>query len=104
MKSVNAKKKSTPMSLAVVRPERRHSKVAKWGNSLGFRIPQDAAEQLNLRDGGRVSVEYNTDSITIRPVRATRKKWSEAELLKGVTPEIVGGEVDWGNPAGKELA
>jgi antitoxin MazE len=49
-----------------------------------------------------VSLEVSAGVITIRPVRE-RKKWTEAELLKGVTPEMVGGEVDWGPPVGKEI-
>jgi antitoxin MazE len=82
----------------------RSSRIAKWGNSLGVRIPQEAAKQLHLQDGGQVSVEVMKDSLVIRPVRRARKKWTEKELLKGVTPEIVGGEMDWGPPVGKELA
>lgn len=80
---------------------RRKSTVSQWGNSLGLRIPQEAADQLKLKAGGQVSLEVREDSITIRPVRQ-RRKWTEAELLKGVTPEAVGGEVDWGGPVGKE--
>jgi antitoxin MazE len=76
--------------------------VSRWGNSLGLRIPQEAADRLNLKAGARVSVEVGDDSITIRPVRP-RKRWSEAALLRGVTPAMVGGEVDWGGPVGKEV-
>lgn len=75
-------------------------KVARWGNSLGLRIPQEAAEQLKLREGEEVSIEVHGDSMTIR---LERRKWTEAELLKGVTPQMVGGEVDWGRPVGKEV-
>ncbi len=79
----------------------RGSTVSRWGNSLGVRFPQDAVERLQLKAGGRVSVEINDDSITIRPLRK-RRKWTEAQLLKGVTPAQVGGEIDWGKPLGKE--
>lgn len=78
----------------------RRSTVSKWGNSLGVRIPQDAARQLKLKEGEEIDVEIRQDSIIIRPLR---KRWSEAELLKGVTPEIAGGEIDWGRPVGKEV-
>jgi antitoxin MazE len=77
----------------------RNTRVSRWGNSLGVRIPQEAAERLKLRAGEQVTVEIGADSITIR---LARRKWSEAELLKGVTPDIVGGEADWGSAAGKE--
>jgi antitoxin MazE len=100
MKTVAAKKPAGPARAGA----RSNSKVARWGNSLGIRIPRDAASRLNLREGGQVSIEVHADRLTIRPVRAARKRWSEAELLKGVTPEIVGGELDWGPPVGRELA
>ena len=86
---------------AAAPPPRRNSTLSRWGNSLGLRIPQEAADRLNLKPGARVSVELGADSITIRPVRAVRK-WTEADLLKGVKPDMVGGEVDWGTPVGKE--
>jgi antitoxin MazE len=78
----------------------RNSKVARWGNSLAFRIPQDVADKLRLTEGGQVSVEVQSDSFTIRPVR---KKWTEEELLKGVTPDAAGGEINWGGPVGREI-
>jgi hypothetical protein len=34
--------------------------------------------------------------------RRSRRKWAEAELLNGVEPKMVSGEVDWGPPVGKE--
>lgn len=76
-------------------------KVTRWGNSLGVRIPREGVERLKLKDGEEVKLEIASDSITIRPAKP-RKRWTEAELLKGVTPDMVGGEVDWGGPVGKE--
>jgi antitoxin MazE len=78
----------------------RDSTVSRWGNSLGLRIPQEAADRLRLKAGDRVSVELRDGSIVIRPVR---KRWTEAQLLKGVSPAMVGGEVDSGGPVGKEV-
>jgi antitoxin MazE len=91
-----AKKSARPQSARLV----RNSKVARWGNSLAFRIPQEVADRLKLTDGGQVSVEVKDDAFTVRPLR---KKWTEGELLRGVTPEMVGGEIDWGDPVGKEI-
>lgn len=93
-------RKKVASSVAHARQPLRHSKVARWGNSLAFRIPQEIAEQLSLTDGEQVSVEVRSGALTVRPVR---KKWTENELLQGVTPEMVGGEIDWGLPVGKEV-
>ncbi|HSU67622.1 MAG TPA: AbrB/MazE/SpoVT family DNA-binding domain-containing protein [Tepidisphaeraceae bacterium] len=65
------------------------SKVARWGNSLGLRIPQEGVDQLNLKEGESVQVRVKGDTITIRRAKP-RKKWTEEELLKGVTPSICG--------------
>jgi antitoxin MazE len=80
----------------------RTGKVSRWGNSLGLRIPQEGVEQLHLRAGEQVSLEIGSGQIVIRPARR-RKKWTEAELLKGVTPDMVHGEIDWGPPVGREI-
>lgn len=83
-------------------PMRRASTLSQWGNSLGLRIPQDAAERLKLKAGAQVSVEVRGDGMIVRPTRAA-KRWTEAELLKGVTPDNAGGEIDWSGPVGKEV-
>ena len=77
------------------------SKVARWGNSLGLRIPQEGVERLGLKEGESVRVRVEGDTITIQRVKP-RRKWTEAELLKGVTPAICGPDLIPGR-AGKEL-
>jgi antitoxin MazE len=77
------------------------SKVSRWGNSLGLRIPQEGVDQLRLKDGETVKVQIKGDSITIKRTKP-RKKWTEAELLKGVTPDMCGPELIKGR-VGKEL-
>lgn len=77
--------------------------LTRWGNSLGLRIPNEGVRQLGLKAGESVSVEIGAGAITIRPARRRRQRWTLDALLKGVTPEIVRGEVDWGGPLGKEM-
>jgi antitoxin MazE len=77
------------------------SKVARWGNSLGFRIPQEGVDQLQLKEGQSVNVRVKSDTITIRRAKG-RKKWTEKELLKGVTPAMCGPDLIPGRK-GKEL-
>lgn len=74
--------------------------VNQWGNSLGIRIPQPIASKVGFTVGTMVSIEVVNDTIVISPAR---KKYSLDELLKGVTPELIGGEYDWGKPVGKEV-
>ena len=77
------------------------SKVARWGNSLGFRIPQEGVDRLKLKEGEAVKVRVKGDTITISRIK-TRKKWTEGELLKGVTPAICGPDLI-PKRAGREL-
>ncbi len=76
------------------------SKVAKWGNSLAVRIPQEAAQKLGLTEGSEVSVVVKDESMTIR---RARRITTLDELLEGVTPENAGGEIDSGPPVGREV-
>jgi antitoxin component of MazEF toxin-antitoxin module len=46
-------------------------------------------DQLKLREGELINVRVDGSSITIRRLE-TRKRWTEAELLKGVTPAMCG--------------
>ena len=57
------------------------SKVAKWGNSLGFRIPQEGVERLGLKEGATVNVTVKEDTITIRRAKP-RRKWTEEEVAQ----------------------
>jgi antitoxin MazE len=78
------------------------SKVARWGNSIGVRIPQEGVDRLGLKEGESVNVRVKGDTITVRRAKARRKKWTEKELLKGVTPAICGPDLVPGR-RGKEL-
>ena len=43
--------------------------VARWGNSLGVRIPKQIAERVGLREGARVEIEADADRIVITQPR-----------------------------------
>jgi antitoxin MazE len=77
------------------------SKVARWGNSLGFRIPQEGVDLLKLKEGESVRVRVKGSTITICRARP-RRKWTEKELLKGVTPAMCGPDLV-PNRSGREI-
>lgn len=77
------------------------TKLRKWGNSLGVRIPKAAAEASMVREGTVVEVTARKGEIVIRPVR--QRKYKLSELLAKMKPENLHSEVDWGPPVGKEL-
>jgi antitoxin MazE len=74
--------------------------VKNWGNSLGLKIPQSIANEVGFSAGTTVSIHAVNGTIVISPVK---KKYTIDELLVGVTPELIGGEYNWGEPVGQEL-
>ncbi|KAM3090387.1 AbrB/MazE/SpoVT family DNA-binding domain-containing protein [Phormidesmis sp. 146-35] len=75
--------------------------VAKWGNSLGVRIPMAIAKQIDLKEGTSVTFAVVEGSLVIKP--EPRKKYTLDELLEGMTLENVHEEVDLGQPVGNEI-
>jgi antitoxin MazE len=73
--------------------------IARWGNSLGLRIPRHVAAKAGLRAGSRVEVETEDGKIVISPARA---RYALAELLDGMTPEAMHEAFEWGPDVGRE--
>jgi antitoxin MazE len=59
--------------------------LAKWGNSLGLRVPRDIAARLGLTEGARVDVEASEDGRII--ITRSRRRFTLDELLAGLTPD-----------------
>lgn len=59
--------------------------IAKWGNSLGLRVPRDIAARVGLIEGTRVDVEASDDGRII--VTRSRRRFTLDELVAGMTPE-----------------
>jgi antitoxin MazE len=74
--------------------------VARWGNSLGLRIPRDIAQRAGLREGTRVEISAEGDRIVITPARP---RYVLADLLKGMTPQAMRDAFDWGPDKGREI-
>jgi antitoxin MazE len=75
------------------------TKIQKWGNSLGLRIPKAFAQELAIRDGSAVEITVSEGQILIRPQpRALRL----ADLLKEITDDNVHAEISTGEPRGRE--
>ncbi len=55
------------------------TRIRKWGNSLGVRIPSALAEDAHLQEGAEVDVTIREGQLVIIPVL------SLAELVAGIT-------------------
>jgi antitoxin MazE len=77
------------------------TKVQKWGNSLGVRIPRSVAAGAKLRQGTPVDVSAADDAIVIRLLERPRVRLSE--MLKRVKRSNLHAAVDTGSPVGREV-
>jgi len=77
------------------------TKIQKWGNSLGIRIPKSFAKEAQVGAGSRVDLAVKAGRLTITPIRP--QGYDLETLLAGVTPANLHAEVDTGKPMGSEL-
>ena len=80
-------------------------KVAKWGNSLGVRLPKAAADAVGLAAGSDVDVVVKDGEL-----RLVRRARTSAQLLdemvaemKRLGPEAAPEAVEWGPDVGSEI-
>ncbi len=77
------------------------TKVQKWGNSLGLRIPRAFAAEARVDEGATVDLSVESGNLLVRPVRPRR--YVLRQLLKGVNPRNLHGEVATGDAVGREI-
>jgi antitoxin MazE len=75
------------------------TKVQKWGNSLAVRIPKPFAEDAGLEAESSVDLVVRGGSVVVTPVRARPRL---AALLRRVRAANLHGEIDSGQPVGRE--
>ncbi len=75
--------------------------MRKWGNSIGVRIPAGILTEVNLSAEKKVEVRAEAGRIIIEPIIETQE--TLAQLLSQITADNLHGEVDFGDPVGKEL-
>ncbi len=77
------------------------TKLQRWGNSQGIRIPKQILSATYLSEGDNVDITSNGDVIIIRRMNKSKKVYSLDELLSGEV--LKQGEEDWGKNVGKEI-
>ena len=77
------------------------TRIQKWGNSLGVRIPKGIATDVRVAEGESVELSVEAGRLVIAPVK--RQKYELDKLLEQVSSENLPGEIDFGKPIGKEI-
>jgi antitoxin MazE len=75
------------------------TRIVKWGNSLGLRIPKAFAEEVAVGDGSSVDLSISRGTLVVRPVD---RRLTLDSLLEGVSEENLHAEVATGRPRGRE--
>ena len=60
------------------------SRISKWGNSLGVRVPREVAVRAGLSEGARIDIEGYADGRIV--ITQSRRRFTLDELLAGMTP------------------
>ncbi len=76
------------------------TKVVKWGNSLGLRIPKSFAAEVQVSEGVEVDLSLEDGHLVIRVVPPASLNLED--LLAEVTDDNLHGEVATGGPVGGE--
>jgi len=77
------------------------TRIQKWGNSLGVRLPKELTKEVNFAEGVCVDVEKEKMGILIKHCK--RKTPKLIDLVRNIKVQNVHKEVDWGNSSGKEI-
>ena len=76
------------------------TKILKWGNSLGLRIPKSLAKEAGVEEGSAVDISLDGDRIVIRPANPTRYQLSN--LVSQIREDNIHEEIATGDVVGRE--
>ena len=78
------------------------SKVQKWGNSQGIRIPKNLLENSNIKIGEEVDITVQEGKIIVEPTNKIRGKYHIRDLANKMPKNYQPKEENWGAPMGRE--
>lgn len=77
------------------------TKIQRWGNSLGLRIPKSIAKDAGVEEGSAVDLSIEGDRIVIQPVRPSR--YQLKDLVSQIREDNLHDETTTGDPVGREV-
>lgn len=77
------------------------TKIQKWGNSLGLRIPKSFAKDAGVEEGSPVDISIEGDRLIVQPVRPT--KYELKDLVSQIREDNIHDEIPTGRRAGREV-
>jgi antitoxin MazE len=77
------------------------TRIQKWGNSLGLRIPKSFAEDAGVEEGSPVDISIDGDKLIIQPVRPSR--YVLKDLVSQIREDNIHDEIPTGDRLGREV-
>ena len=77
------------------------TKVQKWGNSLGVRLPKSITQKRDIKEGTRVVLSESNNQIVIEVLKDEHP--SLRDLLKEVSDSNIHSVTNWDSPKGSEV-
>ena len=75
------------------------TKVQKWGNSLGIRIPNFLVKELHLKNASTVDLKREDNKLII----TLSKKVKLKNLMSTINEDNIHKEIETGNTLGNEI-
>jgi antitoxin MazE len=77
------------------------TRIQRWGNSLGLRIPRALAEEAGVAAGSEVDVSIRNGDLVVKPAR--RRRCRLRDLMRRVNARNLHAEARSGAPVGREI-
>jgi len=79
------------------------AKIQKWGNSQGIRLAKNLLADAQLGVGDEVDISVKDGIMIVTPAKRIRGRYNLKDLVARIPENYQAGEVDWGEPVGKEV-
>ncbi len=79
------------------------AKIQKWGNSQGIRLAKNLLVDAQLEVGDEVDISVKDGIMIVAPAKRIRDKRRLQDLVARIPENYQTGEVNWGEPVGKEV-
>lgn len=77
------------------------TRLQKWGNSDGIRIPSSILKSLNIKTNDILNIEQEEEKIVISIPK--KKKISLEERFKNYNGDNLAKDFSWDDPMGREI-
>jgi antitoxin MazE len=80
-------------------------KIAKWGNSLGVRLPKAAVEAVGAKLGSDLDLTFDNGELRLKTTRKTSQQLLSEMVaeMKRLGPDHEPETVEWGPDRGVEI-